>query len=159
MTANSIAIRGMGEAVKSLKILIVEDEMFLAMDLESHLETLGHKVIGIASDAQESLALASATEPDLALVDLNLRDGLTGPEIAAKLTRDYSTLVVFVTGNPEQIPYDYAGALGAITKPWDPTTLEQLATFVSNRAVSGGDPAELPVKMAIAPSLSNRTDR
>lgn len=90
----------MGEAVKSLKILIVEDEMFLAMDLETHLEALGHRVIGIASDAQESFALASAAAHDLALVDLNLRDGLTGPQIAAKLTRDHSTLVVFVTGNP-----------------------------------------------------------
>lgn len=150
----------MGEAVKSLKILIVEDEMFLAMDLETHLEALGHRVIGIASDAQESFALASAAAHDLALVDLNLRDGLTGPQIAAKLTRDHSTLVVFVTGNPEQIPYDYAGALGAIRKPWDPTTLDQVATFVSTyRAGSGDDPAELPVKMTIAPSLRNKINR
>lgn len=125
--------------------------MFLALDLETHLEALGHRVIGIASDVQETFALAAATEPDLALVDLNLRDGLTGPQIAAKLTRDYSTLVVFVTGNPEQIPYDYAGALGAISKPWDLTTLDQVATFVSTyRADSADDPAELPVKMTIA---------
>ncbi len=41
-----------GETDEPLKVMIVEDEMFLAMDLEAHLTTLGQKVVGTASDAK-----------------------------------------------------------------------------------------------------------
>jgi AmiR/NasT family two-component response regulator len=61
-----------------LQIVIVEDEILLALDLESHLTALGHEVIGIASDSEQSFPLPAATAPNLVLVDLDLRDGLTG---------------------------------------------------------------------------------
>lgn len=64
--------------------------------------------------------VAEGQRPDLALVDLNLHDGLTGPQIASDLSCGKSVVVVFVTGSPDQIPLDYAGAIGAITKPWFP---------------------------------------
>jgi DNA-binding NarL/FixJ family response regulator len=132
--------------------------MLLAMDLEFHLTTLGHKVVGTASDAEQAFDLASDASPDLALVDLNLRDGRTGPRIASKLAQDHTALVVFVTGNPEQIPADYAGALGAITKPWDPKTLEQLVTFVRDYRSAPKGSVGAPSKMMIAPSLRDDDD-
>ncbi len=54
-----------GETDEPLKVMIVEDEMFLAMDLEAHLTTLGQKVVGTASDAKEAFDLADAAAPDL----------------------------------------------------------------------------------------------
>jgi DNA-binding response OmpR family regulator len=93
---------------------------------------------------------------DLALVDLNLRDGLTGPQIASELARNHSALVVFVTGSLEQIPADYAGAMGAITKPWDPRTLEQLVTFVRGHLSTPRGSAGAPAKMMIAPSRRDK---
>ncbi|MDF3152972.1 MULTISPECIES: hypothetical protein [unclassified Mesorhizobium] len=65
------------------------------------------------------------------------------------MAHEFAALVVFVTGTPEQIP----GALGAITKPWDPTTLEQLITFVRACMSTPRTPAGAPPKMMIAPSL------
>ena len=102
-----------------LRVLIIEDEVLLAIDLESHLEALGQEIVGLAGDATQALALADVEHPDLALVDINLRDGRTGLVISSKLGAGYDTTAVLVTGSPEQIPADYAGAIGALTKPCD----------------------------------------
>jgi DNA-binding NarL/FixJ family response regulator len=56
-----------------LRVLIVEDEVLLAINLESHLEALGQEIVGLAGDATQALALADVEHPDLALVDINLR--------------------------------------------------------------------------------------
>ncbi|MBN8816562.1 MAG: response regulator [Sphingomonas sp.] len=95
--------------------LIVEDEIFVALDLERILTDAGYQVTAIAAD--RASALSAASEAEFAFVDINLRDGPTGPEIGAVLTRDYGVKVVFVTANPAQIgiPCD---ALGYIRKPF-----------------------------------------
>lgn len=123
-------MRSPKKAGEALKILIVEDEVLAALDLESELENLGEQVVGIAGDAEQAFALAKVEAADLALVDLNLRDGLTGPQIARELSEERSVPAVFVTGSPSQIPRDFAGALGAITKPWESATIKQLLAFV-----------------------------
>lgn len=101
----------------SAKILIVEDEMLVAMDLEWVLTELGYESVGIVPDLQS--ARPYFNEPiDLALVDLNLRDGCTGPEIGARLCAN-GVAVVFVTANPGLLGDGVAGAIGVITKPTD----------------------------------------
>lgn len=129
-----------------LEVLIVEDEPLLAMDLEAQVSEMGHTVIGTAPDAESAFGLAGRKRPDLALVDLNLRDGLTGPQIASELSRDRGMIVVFVTGSPDQIPPDYAGAVGAITKPWTTEALEQVMALVgAHRRGTSLPEAELPL--------------
>jgi two-component system, response regulator PdtaR len=72
------------------RVLIVEDEALVAMDLRESLEDMGYKVVGVAADSARAFEMA-AMEPDLALVDLNLRDGLTGPEIGKRLAREHDS--------------------------------------------------------------------
>lgn len=138
-----------------LRVLIVEDEFLIAMELESCLTLLGQEVIGIAAESGEALEIARSASPDLALVDLHLRDGCTGPQIAADLVNRHRVLVVFSTGTPHHIPSDYAGALAAITKPWSPEAVEHVVRFV--HAYRAGDrsamAAPLVRGMSIAPSL------
>ena len=99
-------------------ILIVEDEMLVAFEVEAILADLGHRVVGIAPDLETAVALAD--QPiDLALVDLNLRDGLTGPEIGKTLSRKAGVSVLFVTANPRVLGDGIAGAIGVLTKPAD----------------------------------------
>jgi DNA-binding response OmpR family regulator len=143
-----------------LKVLIVEDEPLLAMDLEAQLMEMGHTVIGMASDAEAALRLAEGQRTDLALVDLNLHDGLTGPQIASELSRDKSMIVVFVTGSPDQIPPDYAGAAGAIVKPWSRKALEQVVSLV--RGYGRGSISLLEVDLSLvrmAPSFQDGKPR
>jgi CheY-like chemotaxis protein len=95
--------------------LIVEDEIFVALDLERILTDAGYQVTAIAADRQT--ALDAGAKAEFAFVDINLRDGPTGPDIAATLAREHGVKVVFVTANPAQIdlPCD---ALGYIRKPF-----------------------------------------
>ena len=95
--------------------LIVEDEIFVALDLERILTDAGYTVVAIAADREG--AMAAAPEASFAFVDVNLRDGATGPGIAATMTRDHGVRCVFVTANPAQIR-GCEGALGYIRKPF-----------------------------------------
>lgn len=95
--------------------LIVEDEIFVALDLERILIDAGYVVTAIAADSEA--ALAAAPDCGIAFVDVNLRDGATGPDIAARMARDFGVRCVFVTANPAQIGPG-GGALGYIRKPF-----------------------------------------
>jgi CheY-like chemotaxis protein len=97
-------------------ILIVEDEIFLAMDIENILQGGGYRVVGIAADRAE--AMAAAKDAKIAFVDVNLRDGPTGPAIARDLADQYGITVVYVTANPAPILTRARGALGVVAKPF-----------------------------------------
>lgn len=105
-----------------MKVLIVEDEIFAALHLETAIKELGCEVIGIAPDASSALELAEKS-PDLALVDLNLRDGLTGPEIARSLANRYGTKVLILTANPQEAGEPFEGLIGVVSKPWSDAAL------------------------------------
>lgn len=95
--------------------LIVEDEIFVALDLERILTDAGYAVKAIAADRVG--ALDAAADCSFALVDINLRDGPTGPALAQTLAQDYGLKVVFVTANPGQIAHP-SGAVGYVRKPF-----------------------------------------
>jgi DNA-binding response OmpR family regulator len=99
----------------SKKVLIVEDEIFVALEIEQIVEDAGFEVGAIAAD--KDAALACAQDCDIALVDLNLRDGPTGPQIGMELSR-HGIRVIYVTANPAQIGEAAVAALGVITKPF-----------------------------------------
>ena len=109
------------------KILIVEDEMLVAYELESVLEELGHEPVGIVPDVQAA-ELYFDENIDLALVDLNLRDGLTGPEIGARLG-ERGVTILFITANPSLLGKGIAGAIGVITKPTDEDTVKAAVDY------------------------------
>ena len=97
-------------------VLIVEDEIFVAMDLERILIDAGYKVTAIAADRDS--ALANGEKTDIAFVDINLRDGRTGPAIACDLAERHGTKVFYVTANPGQIDPVAETAIGYIRKPF-----------------------------------------
>ncbi|MBS0482290.1 MAG: response regulator [Proteobacteria bacterium] len=97
-------------------VLIVEDEHLIALDLEGIVAGAGHEVVGVVSDQLGADQIGRG--PEVALVDLNLRDGLTGPAIARSLASRFGTAIIFVTANPDQIDQPPATALGYIQKPF-----------------------------------------
>lgn len=124
------------------QILIVEDEIFVATELESILLDLGHEIAGIAPDLPTAQALAEANPPDLALVDLNLRDGLTGPEVGRTLS-ERAVSVVFLTANPRLLGDGVAGTIGVLTKPTDDEIVAAAVDFaLAKRA--GATPTPTP---------------
>jgi DNA-binding response OmpR family regulator len=109
------------------RILIVEDEMLVALELENVLEDLGHDPVGIVPDVQAA-ELYFDEALDLALVDLNLRDGLTGPEIGKRLGERGIT-VLFITANPSLLGHGVAGTIGVISKPTDEDTVKAAVDY------------------------------
>ena len=115
----------------SARILIVEDEMLVAADIEATLEDLGYVSVGIAPDTEAALRLSEAA-PDVALVDLNLRDGPTGVQIGSLLS-ERGVGVVFVTANPRTLGDGVPGTLGVVAKPCDDLGIEAVVRYALSR--------------------------
>ncbi len=125
-------------------ILIVEDEMLVALEMQSILEDHSYQVAGIAVDLQSAMAFADGSI-DLALVDLNLRDGLTGPQIGKRLASEHNSGVLFVTANPKLLGDGIAGTIGVLTKPTDEPSLISAVTFALRRRQ--GEPVQAPATL------------
>ena len=84
-------------------VLIIEDEPLIAMDLESLVESLGHRVTGIARTRSEAVALANDRRPGLILADIRLADMSSGLDAVNELLQSFEVPVIFITAYPEQL--------------------------------------------------------
>ncbi len=121
--ATGVEHHSSNESKAKHRVLIVEDELFIALDLEETVKAMGFDVAGLASGQDQALKLASLA--DIAFVDVNLSDGPTGPEIGRRLVEEFGVTVVFMTGNPEAVVNRLNGALGVVTKPAMPATVQR----------------------------------
>jgi CheY-like chemotaxis protein len=127
----------------SCKVLVVEDEIFVAIEIESVLQELGHRPIGIAADSRRALELAK--EAELAFVDLNLVDGPTGIDVGKRLA-DSGVTVLFMTANPAQLGDGVPGAIGVLPKPVNERELRSAVEFavaLRNRQEGVAPPSRL----------------
>lgn len=131
-----------------MNVMIVEDEMLLAMELESEVEAAGHEVAGIAMNSRQAHELLASQKPDFAFVDVQLMDGPTGIDIGVSLAAA-GIPFVFVTGNIKRLPPDFAGALGAIEKPYTMNGMKNALNYIS-AIVSGNEEPEIPASLVLA---------
>lgn len=108
--------------------LIVEDEIFVALDIERILVDAGYRVAAIAADTETALSAANGCS--FAFVDINLRDGATGSDIARQLTAN-GIRVVYVTANPAQITWP--DAIGYVRKPFGESAILSAAGVATGR--------------------------
>ena len=133
------------------RVLVVEDEIFVAVEIESVVEELGHLPVGIAGDSVSAMSIAERC--DVALVDLNLRDGPTGPMLGRTLAEKFGVTVLFMTANPSQLGDGIPGTLGVIAKPVSDVELRQaLAYAVATRRRM---PASPPPRMRLFDNLNS----
>jgi CheY-like chemotaxis protein len=102
-----------------MRVLIVEDEGLIALDLEGLVEAMGHEACGWATRAGEALRLARETAPDLVLMDVQLAGGDSGLDAARAISAELPVRMVFLTANPALVD---AAALpfrpaGVVPKP------------------------------------------
>jgi|TARA_R110002124_G_scaffold43256_1_gene132802 DNA-binding NarL/FixJ family response regulator len=122
------------------RILIIEDEALVAMELRFVLEDLGHEVVGTAADAKAARALAAETDIDLALVDIHLSDGPTGVGLGRELGQDLGVTVLFMTANPGMVREGVAGTVGVLCKPSDERAVQTAVDYALGRRA--GRPVE-----------------
>lgn len=116
------------------RVLIVEDEIIVATEIEYVVSEMGHEPVGIAAD--QKTALAHASEADIALVDLNLRDGPSGANIGKILAQTHGVTVVFMTANPTQLGNGVPGTVGVLPKPATEKDLRDVVEFAIARRVA-----------------------
>jgi two-component system, response regulator PdtaR len=102
---------------KPLRVLIVEDELLIALELECLLQDAGHDVVGIAACSGEALDLSAKLDPDIAFVDIHLADGPTGVEVSRRLAAEHDVTVLFMTANAKRIPEDLPEPAGSSPSP------------------------------------------
>lgn len=110
-------------------VLIIEDETFIAMDLESLVKNLGHNVIGVARTHADALALAKVKRPGLILADIQLADGSSGLDAVNELLRVFEVPVVFITAYPERfLTGERPEPAFLISKPFQPAMVTAVAS-------------------------------
>ena len=122
------------------RILIIEDEALVAMELGFVLEDLGYEVAGIAADAKTARDIVQETDVDLALVDIHLSDGPTGIELGRDLGQKMGVTVLFMTANPGMVRDGVAGAIGVLSKPTDERAVQTAVEYALGRR--SGRPVE-----------------
>lgn len=140
-----------------MRVMIVEDEMLLAMELENEVETEGHDVIGVAMNSDQARDLLAVSIPDFAFVDIHLMDGPTGIDVGRRLA-EAEIPFVFVSGNIKRLPEDFVGALGAIEKPYTINGMKNALQYIS-AVVAGNEDVEPPTSLVLAADAQPRTIR
>jgi len=119
-----------------LKIVIVEDDALIAMDMAELLMELGHEICVIACTEAQAVAAGLRFKPDLMIVDGNLAEG-SGVAAMAQIQEHIVIPHLYITGDPQQILQKAPGAV-VLTKPF---TMHRLADGIARaRSVAVSTP-------------------
>jgi len=88
------------------RALIVEDEIFFALNLQADMHALGFDICDLAANGQQASRLAMSNHPDVVLMDINLEGGREGIEVARWLSKVCEAPIVFVTGYTDRDTVD-----------------------------------------------------
>jgi len=107
------------------RVLIIEDESIIALDLENLMTELGHEVVGIAATRDEAVKQARQQKPGLVLADIRLADGSSGIDAVSEILRGFDIPVIFITAYPERLlTGERPEPTYLITKPFLSTTVK-----------------------------------
>jgi PAS domain S-box-containing protein len=112
--------------VEKAKVLIIEDEIVVAHDLEDMLGQRGYEVVGIVSTGEEAVEKARATNPDLVLADIKLAGPMDGIEAAERIGSELDAAIIYLTARTESDFFERAKETepyGYLTKPVAPQEL------------------------------------
>jgi DNA-directed RNA polymerase specialized sigma24 family protein/CheY-like chemotaxis protein len=119
-----------GQAVReisnqpSTKVLIIEDEPIISLDLQSIVKEMGHTVAAIATTRDEAVRAARRTEPGLVLADIKLADGSSGIDAVRQILSEVQVPIVFITAYPERLlTGERPEPTFLVTKPFVPETV------------------------------------
>lgn len=107
------------------KVLIIEDEPIIALDLENLVTELGHKVVAVAATKDDAVAKAKSERPGLVLADINLGEGGSGIDAVSEILASFDIPVIFITAYPEKLlTGERPEPTYLIAKPFLPETVQ-----------------------------------
>jgi PAS domain S-box-containing protein len=119
------------------RVLIVEDEPIVALDLKQELEQLGCDVVGVAESAEEAMAAAELCRPDVALLDVRIIGSMDGIETAKMLRAKHQVPAVFLTSYSDESTISRAARempYGYLTKPFQSGELKATLRVALHKA-------------------------
>jgi len=103
------------------RILIIEDEAVIAMDLNDLVTGAGHEVCAVEATASSAVAAAKRERPDLVLADIQLADGSSGIDAVKEILASFDVPVIFITAFPDRLlTGERPEPTFLITKPYSP---------------------------------------
>lgn len=121
------------------KILIVEDESIIALDIKTSLLEAGYDVVAIAVSGEDAIAFTAEHEPNLILMDIRLRGAMDGIEAAAEIVKLCHAPIIFLTAHADKYTLDRAkltGPFGYLIKPFEDHTLITTIEIALARALA-----------------------
>lgn len=112
--------------MEKVKVMVVEDEYIVAEEISEILRLQGFEVVGSASSAEKAMELADRTQPDVALLDINIEGDVDGIELAKRLLKQQELALIFLTAFDEKIYIDRASGVepaAYIVKPFESRNL------------------------------------
>ena len=112
--------------MENLRVLIIEDNLSSALDEEMLIDELGYELAGVVDNGEEALLKIGVSEPDLILMDIDLKGKLTGLDIA-RLIKSKNIPIIFTTSFKDRETYAEAmqtNAYGYLVKPFNKLSLQ-----------------------------------
>jgi CheY-like chemotaxis protein len=107
------------------RILVVEDEAIVQMDVQSRLSRLGYSVVGLAAEGEEAVAKAAELAPDVVLMDVRLKGSMDGIEAAQRIRSQRDIPIIFVTAYANTAePEDSEPLRPCLSKPFRTAELQ-----------------------------------
>ena len=107
---------------KPVRVLVVEDETIVAMDLTDNLRILGYDVVGTAASGKDAINKAESTRPDIVLMDIMLKGNMDGVEAAEIIRSQVNIPVIFLTACADDKTLERAKVtepFGYLIKPFE----------------------------------------
>lgn len=113
------------------KIMIVEDEVIIAMGMAADLQRLGYEVCRPAVTGEAALQLAEREKPDAVIMDVNLHGALSGVEAARQIRARFAVPVVFVSGNADANTVDALRREGFVHYLLKPVNMQEVIEILA----------------------------
>lgn len=130
------------------RILIVEDEILVAREIETHVQEMAYEVVGITIDAEAALQQVTASRPDLVLIDINLPGDQDGIELANEICRRFQIPIVYVTAYADRETLERAKhthPYGYVLKPFNAQDLRVAIELALFRQQTHAEPSTTPI--------------
>jgi DNA-binding response OmpR family regulator len=139
----------MAKSVAKVRVLVVEDEALVAWLLRDVLEHHGYEVLGPASTQEAATELAQREHPEVAVVDVKLKQG-DGIETAKEMVRE-GVGVLFLTGHGSRLVAESGLPSGVVEKPFRPDSIVRAVQAISHMVETGEVPNWAPRELTILP--------
>ncbi len=147
----------MDRTERSLRVLVVEDEALIVMDMEDMIESAGHEMVDDVPSLMDLERLPGDLEPDVALVDLNLAQGSSGFDAADHIRATWPrALIVFVTANHAKAVGSIERGDAVVSKPFSHATMVGVLKFLDDGLADPPPSIPAPYGFVAAPMLRER---